>query len=172
MPTRPSHYMVNRLRLSRIPFGIVGLVGDLHVDRQALDRLVADFHWSVKEFRTIDDLAQANHHNLVAVLFDPKGLSLPLERASRAILEAAPGTLPILCHRFAEVVDRPRLAEFGAFHSLRFSLELREARQTLGFVWAFRRRSAAFSAQVRPRAQTNVSEQTREYGTRAKGMVA
>ena len=169
---RPDHYTVNRVQGSRMPSGIVALVGDLHIDRQALDLIAADFHWSVKQFRTIYELAQANDNNLIAVFFDPKSLSLPQERALRVILEAAPGALPILCHRFAEVVDWPQLAEAGAFHSLRFPLDLREARQTLGFVWEARRHSAAFSMQVRHNPKQSVSEQTQESRARATGMVA
>ena len=170
---RPDHYMVNRVQVSRMPSGIVALVGDLHIDRQALDLIAADFHWSVKQFRTIHELAQANvDNNLIAVFFDAKSLSLPRERALRVILEAAPGALPILCHRFAEVVDWPQLAEAGAFHSLRFPLDLREARQTLGFVWAARRRTPAFSVRVLHKLKQSVSEQTQESRARATGMVA
>ena len=170
---RPDHYMANRFQVSRMPSGIVALVGDLHIDRQALDLIAAEFHWSVKQFRTICELTLANDNNLMAVLFDPKNLSLPQERALRVILEAAPGALPILCHRFSEVVDWPQLAEAGAFHSLRFPLDLREARQTLGFVWGARRHSTAFSRQIRHNPKQAVSDQTRESaGVRATGMVA
>lgn len=80
-----------------------------------------------------------------AVLFVPKSLSLPWDRALRVILEAAPRALPILSHRFAEVVDWPQVAEAGAFHSLQLPLNLREARQTLGFVWGATYRSVAIS---------------------------
>jgi DNA-binding NtrC family response regulator len=169
---RPDHYMANRVQVSRMPSGIVALVGDLHIDRQALDLMAGDFHWSVKQFRTIYELAQANDNTLIAVFFDPKSLSLPQERALRVILEAAPGALPILCHRFAEVVDWPQLAEAGAFHSLRFPLDLREARQTLGFVWEATRHSAAFSMQVRHNSKQAVGEQTQESRACATGMVA
>ena len=170
---RPDHYMLNRVQVSRMPSGIVALVGDLHIDRQALDLVAAEFHWSVKQFRTLYELAQANvDDNLIAVFFDAKSLSLPQERALRVILEAAPGALPILCHRFAEVLDWPQLAEAGAFHSLRFPLDLREARQTLGFVWEATRHSAASSMQVRHNPKQAVREQTQESAARATGMVA
>ena len=166
---RPDHYMLNRVQVSRMPCGIVALVGDLHIDRQALDLIAAEFHWSLKQFRTIYELAQANvDNNLIAVFFDPRSLSLPQERAVRVILEAAPGTLPILCHRFAEVVDWPQLTEAGAFHSLRFPLDLREARQTLGFVWEARRHSAPFSTQVCHNPKQAVSD-TQESGARETG---
>jgi len=163
---RPDHYIVNRVQVSRMPSGIVALVGDLHLDGQALDLIAGEFHWWVKRFRTIYELAQANDNNLIAVFFDPKSLSLTQGRALRVILEAAPGTLPILCHRFAEAVDWPQLAEAGAFHSLRFPLDLREARQTLGFVWEARRRTAAFSVRDRHDHKPAVP------GARAAAMVA
>src|ERR1017187_10244176 len=84
---RPDHYTVNRVQVPRMTSGIIALVGDLHVDRQALGLIAAEFHWSVKQFRTIYELAQANvDNNLIAVLFDPKSLSLPRERALRVIL--------------------------------------------------------------------------------------
>lgn len=169
---RPDHYMVNRVQVSRMPSGIVALVGDLHLDRPALDLIAAEFHWWVKQFRTIYELAQANDNNLVAVFFDPKSLSLPQELALRDILEAAPGVLPILCHRFAEVVDWPQLAEAGAFHSLRFPLDSREARQTLGFVWEAGRRTAAFPVRVRHNPKQSVSQQTQESRAHATGIVA
>jgi len=155
-----------------MPSGIVALVGDLYIDRQALDLITAEFHWSVKRFQTIDELAQTHDNKLIAVFFDPKVLSLTQERALRVILEAAPGALPILCHRFAEVIDWPQLAEAGAFHSLRFPLDSREARQTLGFVWEARRHSAALSMQVRHNPTKALSEQTQESSVRATGMVA
>jgi hypothetical protein len=49
---------------------------------------------------------------------------------------------------------------------------LREARQTLGFVWEARRHSAAFSTQVRHNPKQAVSEQTQESAARATGVVA
>jgi hypothetical protein len=153
--------------------GIVALFGDLPVERQALDLLVAEFGWSLKEVRTARDLAQANFdHNLITVLFDPQTLSLPWDGALRVIFEAAPRALPILCHRFAEAIDWPQAAGAGAFHSLHLPLNPREVRQSLGFVWGAKHRSAAISMRVRPDPKRAISEQIQESGVYAAGMVA
>jgi len=153
--------------------GIVVLLGDLPVERQMLDLLVAEFGWSLKEARTIRDLARANlDHNLVTVLFNPVTLSLPCDRALRLILEAAPRALPILCHRFAEAIDRPQVAEAGAFHSLQLPLNPREARQSLGFVWGAKGRSASISMRSRPEPRQTIDRQTKQSRARAVAMVA
>ena len=159
--------------MAQMPSGIVVLFGDLPVERQALDPLIAEFGWSLIEVRSIRDLAQANcDHNLIAVLFDPQTLCLPWDRALRSILDAAPRTLPILCHRFAEAIDWPQVAEAGAFHSLQLPLNQREVRQSLGFVWSVKRRSSAISMHIRPDPSGAVSEQAQKSGARAVAMVA
>lgn len=152
---------------------IVVLFGDLPVERRALDLLVAEFGWSLKEVRTVRDLAQVSlDHNLVTVLFDPQHLSLPWDQALRVISEAAPRALPILCHRFAEAIDWPQVAEAGAFHSLQLPLNQREVRQSLGFVWSAKCRSAAISMPVCSDPGRATSVQTQDSLTRATGMVA
>jgi len=153
--------------------GIVILFGDLPVEDQTLDLLVAEFGWSVKEIHTVRELAQANvDYNLVAVLFDPQHLSLPWDKVLRSILDTAPRTLPILCHRFAEAIDWPKVAEAGAFHSIQWPLNQGEVRQSLGFVWGAKRHSTAISMHIRPDPKGITSEQTQESGARAAAMVA
>ena len=153
--------------------GIVVLLGDLPVERQTVDLLVAEFGWSLKEARTIRDLAQANlDHNLVTVLFNPQNLSLTCDRALRLILEAAPRALPILCHRFAEAIDWPKVATAGAFHSLQLPLNPREARQSLGFVWGAKGRSAAISMCSRAEPRQAINKQTHQSRACAVAMVA
>ena len=153
--------------------GIVVLFGDLPVERQALDLLVAEFGWSLTEVRTARDLAQANvDYNLITVLFDPETLSLPWDRALRLIFEAAPRTLPILCHRFAEGIDWPQVAEAGAFHSILLPLNQREVRQSLGFVWGARRHSTAISMSPHRDPKRAMREHTQKPVARAAGMVA
>ena len=153
--------------------GIVVLLGDLPVERQTLDLLVAEFGWSLKEARTIRDLAQANlDHNLVTVLFNPQNLSLTCDRALLLILEAAPRTLPILCHRFAEAIDWPQVAEAGSFHSLQLPLNPREARQSLGFVWGAKGRAASISTLSGPEPRQASNKQTQQSRARAVAMVA
>ena len=116
--------------------GTVVLAGNLPVEHLALDRLVAEFGWSLKQARSLDHLAQlsADHH-LVAVLFSSQSMGLAWRQALQAVLDAAPGALPILCHGFAETIDWPQVADAGGFHSLLLPFEIREVRQSLGFVW-------------------------------------
>jgi len=153
--------------------GIVVLFGNLPVEHQTLDLLVAEFGWSVKEIRTIHDLAQASlDYNLIAVLFNLQNLSLPWDKALRSILDAAPRALPILCRRFAETIDWPQVAEAGAFHSLQLPLDPREARQSLGFVWGAKSRSAAISMHSRPEPTQASNKQTQQSRARAVAMVA
>lgn len=153
--------------------GIVVLFGDFPVERKAFDSLVSEFGWSVKEIRTVRDLAQASlDYNLIAVLFDPQHLSLPWDKILRCILNTAPGTLPILCHRFAETIDWPKVAEAGVFHSLHWPLNQGEVRQSLGFVWGATRHSVAISKYIRSDPKGAISEQTPESGARAVAMVA
>ncbi|MDP8990416.1 MAG: hypothetical protein M3N41_10105 [Acidobacteriota bacterium] len=156
-----------------MPSGIVVLFGGLPVERKAFDPLVSQFGWSVKEIRTVRDLAKASlDYNLIAVLFDPQYLSLRWDKVLRCILNTAPRTLPILCHRFAETIDWPKAAEAGVFHSLHWPLNQGEVRQSLGFVWGATRHSAAISMQIRPDPKGATSEQTQESGASAVAMVA
>ena len=156
-----------------MPSGIVVLFGDLPVERKAFDPLVSQFGWSVKEIRTVRDLAQANlDYDLIAVLFDPQRLSLPWDKVLRSILDKAPRTLPVLCHRFAEMIDWPKMAEAGVFHSLQWPLNQGEVRQSLGFVWGATRHSKAISMYIRPDPKGAIDEQAQESGVRAVAMVA
>lgn len=151
-----------------MPSGIVVLFGDLPVERKAFEPLVSQFGWSVKEIRTVRDLAQASlDYNLIAVLFDPQYLSLPWDKVLRCILNTAPRTLPILCHRFAETIDWPEVAEAGVFHSLQWPLNQGEVRQSLGFVWGATRHSVPISKHMRSDPKAAISEQPQESGARA-----
>jgi hypothetical protein len=86
-------------------------------------------------------LAELNaRQDLVTVLFSPKNLALPWQQALRAVLDAAPKALPILCHSFAEVIDWPQVAEAGAYYSLLMPFNVSEFRQSLGFVRSARQR--------------------------------
>jgi DNA-binding NtrC family response regulator len=124
----------------------VVLAGRLSVEHLALEALVAEFGWSLKEADGLRRLAELNEsHTIAAVLFSPKSLELPWERAVRHILDAAPGALPVLCHGFAEKIDWPRAAHAGVFHSLLLPFKLQEVRQSLGFAWSAKRRSAKYA---------------------------
>jgi hypothetical protein len=121
----------------------VVLAGGLSVEHVALDSVVAEFGWSLKKacgFRALAALSAES--NLVAVLFSPHQLSLPWEQALKEVLEAAPSALPILCHGFRDLIHWPQAARAGAFHSLLVPFNVREVRQSLGFVYEAKRRSA------------------------------
>lgn len=121
----------------------VVLAGDFPVEHLALERLIGEFGWSFKEANSLRALAELNvRYNLVAVLFSPRNLDLRWDQALGSIINAAPRALPILCHRFGDAIDWPRVAEAGAFHSLLLPFNMREVRQSLGFVWAATCRSA------------------------------
>src|ERR1700722_747445 len=130
----------------------VVLAGNLPVEHLDLDALVAEFGWSLEEAGSLGCLAELNRcNNIVTVLFSPKGLDLPWDQALRSVLDAAPGALPILCHGFAEPIDWPQAADAGAFHSLLLPLNLQEVRQSLGFAWSAKSRSAIIPIRQGPK---------------------
>lgn len=152
-----------------MPNGTVVLAGSLPVEALKLHPLAAEFGWSIKQASSLRGLAELNANgNLVAVLFNPRDLALPWEQALRGVLDAAPGALPILCHGFAETIDWPQAAEAGAFHSLQLPFDLGEVRQSLGFAWEAKRRSAIIP--IQPRAATQ--EQAQQGRAWAAGNVA
>ena len=123
--------------------GTVVLAGRLPVEHLSLD-VLAEFGWSLKEVEGLGSLAELSQdNNVVTVLFSPKTLDLPWDEALRSILDAAPRTLPIICHGFAEVIEWPQVANAGAFHSLLLPFSSREVRQSLGFVWGAKCRPAS-----------------------------
>jgi DNA-binding NtrC family response regulator len=83
----------------------------------------------------------STERSLVAVVFEPLSLEMPWAEALRGILERAPAALPIVCQRFSATVPWPEMAQAGAFHAVTLPLDIRELRQSLGFVWAKRQRS-------------------------------
>src|ERR1700683_5016519 len=84
-------------RQSHMSQGTVVLAGSLPVQGLALDQLVAEFGWSLKQACDLRQLTELNtHHKVVAVLFEPRGLALSWDTALQAILDAAPGALPIV----------------------------------------------------------------------------
>jgi hypothetical protein len=121
---------------------IVVLAGRIPVEHLVIDALVAEFGWSLMEADSLNRLAELNErHSIVVVLFSPKSLELPWDRALHSTMIAAPRALPILCHGFAEPIDWPQVADAGAFHSLFLPFNSREVRQSLGFAWSAKGRS-------------------------------
>jgi hypothetical protein len=124
------------INFDAMPHESVVLAGSLPIENLGLDLLVAEFGWSLKEASNLHHLAELTaDHSLVTVLFSPRNLGLPWDRALRAVLDAAPRALPILCHGFADAIDWPEMADAGSFHSLLLPFNLREVRQSLEFVW-------------------------------------
>lgn len=124
--------------------GTVVLAGVLPVEHVALDLLVAEFGWSLREASSVGRVADLNAaHTVVAVLFSPHDLALPWDQALRGVMRAAPEALPILCHGFADAIDWPQLADAGVFHSLLLPFDMGEVRQSLGFVWEAKLREAS-----------------------------
>jgi hypothetical protein len=139
--------------------GTVVLVGDLPIERLGFDRLVSEFGWSSKRVESLCGLGKLSaDHDLVTVLFDPKSLALPWEKALSSVIAAAPRALPILCHGFAEIIDLSRVAEAGAFHSLLVPLRASEVRLSLGFVWCAQRPSTPILTHPFPRRHRALSE--------------
>lgn len=78
----------------------------------------------------------------------------------------------MLCHGFAEMIDWPQVADAGAFHSLLLPFDVREVRQSLGFVWGAKRCSATMSIRCRLHPRRAISEQTPQACAHAAGIVA
>ncbi len=122
----------------------VVLFGKLPVETPALDRLVANFGWALQAVADFDQLRTLSAgRSLVAVFFYLDSVGLPCDEALRLIRKIDSEALPILCHKFSDVVNWPELVEAGAFHALSVPFERSEVRQSLGFVWSERLRRAA-----------------------------
>src|SRR5271165_2971165 len=150
--------------------GVVLIVGNLPVENLELGRFVAEFGWSLTEACSFSRVAELNAtHNLVAVLFGPRNLALPWEQALGAVLDAAPTALPILCHGFREAIDWPQAARAGAFHTLLLPFNVREVRQSLGFVFDAKYRSALIRRRQQQHRRTAVDRP--EHAHSAVGVV-
>jgi hypothetical protein len=152
--------------------GTVVLAGILPVEHVALDLLVAEFGWSLKEASSIAQVAELNSgRTVVTVLFSPHDLGLPWDQALRELLRAAPDALPILCHGFADAIDWPELADAGVFHSLLLPFDMGEVRQSLGFVREATNRAAGAATRdlqelekAVTAAREDVADDAREFG--------
>ena len=139
--------------------GTIVLLGALPVDHSVFNHVAAEFGWTVQSAATLAELSALQ--NLAVVLFSPRHMALPWEQALQSVLEAAPRALPILCHTFAETVDWPRAANAGAFHSLLLPFDAREVRQSLGFAWSAKLRSATILKPRRPRLRRIIGRPSR-----------
>ena len=117
--------------------GIVVLLGNPPIGRLSLETIAQEFGWALQSATSFDYLRKMP--NVIAVLLDPATLGISASQAVRAVQDAAPKALPIVCHRFSDVIDWPKLAAEGAFHSVLMPFDRGEVRQSLGFVWAAKR---------------------------------
>jgi hypothetical protein len=121
----------------------VVILENLSIGSLPLEDLAAEFGWSLERVFSRDGLSRlAAERSVAAVLFDPNGLKMGWNQALRLVLDVAPGSHAILCHRFSEAIPWDEVVEAGAFHSLRLPLDLCEVRQSFGFVWAATNRSS------------------------------
>ena len=147
--------------------GTVVLAGNLPIRHLALDSLVSGFGWELKHADGLRGLERlSGKHNVVATIFSPVLLDLAWEQALQSVLELAPKALPILCHGFAEEIDWEQAAAAGAFHSLLVPFDLQEVRQSLGFVWDAKSRSAIVPIRQRShqRRSAHVEQRARATG--------
>ena len=113
------------------------ILGNLSIGNSPLEDLAGEFGWTLERVFNLEGLSSLAAERIVAaVLFDPLDLNMLWKQALPLVLKAAPGSHPILCHRFSEAIPWPELVEAGAFHSLRLPLDLHEVRQSFGFAWA------------------------------------
>lgn len=121
--------------------GVVAFAGRTADDQTTLESLVKEFEWSFRKVDKLQDVARlAVDHNLVTVLVSPKHLDMHWRQALQEARHAVPTTLPILCETFGDPIDWAQAIEMGAFHSVYIPFDAREVRQSLGFVWAEKRR--------------------------------
>jgi hypothetical protein len=115
----------------------VVILENLSIGSLPIEDLAGEFGWSLERAFSREGLRKLASELIVpVVLFDPNGLKMEWREALHLVREAAPGSYPIFCHRFSEAIPWFELVEAGAFHSLRLPLDLREVRQSFGFVWA------------------------------------
>jgi hypothetical protein len=139
----------------------VVIVGELPIDHLALDLLVAEFGWSLKKVADLGCLETFDSdYDPVTILFGPKLLDLPWDKALRSVIAAFPRTLPILCRGFGEHLDLSQVVEAGAFHSLLVPFSVSEVRQSLGFVWCARRLWTPIHPQPVLRRREGISERS------------
>ncbi len=134
--------------------GIV-LLGNIPLEPVA--GLAAKFGWPVEKTDCFAQLRRiTSRYGAVAVLFEPEAFGLSWEMALDCVRDAAPGAMAVVCRRFSDVIDWPRLATRGAFHLISLPLEESELRQSLGFIWAATRRAQKTQDMAR-RAKTHAA---------------
>jgi DNA-binding NtrC family response regulator len=149
--------------------GTVVLVGNLPLETAALKAVVQEFGWSLE---TAGDLAELRNslvvRNPVAIFLDANGLGLSWQAALNSVLGVDSRALLILCHRFSDPVDWPKLAAAGAFHAVALPFDPNEVRQSLVFVGSARvRRADNLLPMGRIHGVASVDRQTRSIAVGA-----
>lgn len=113
----------------------VVFLGDVQDARPSLNHVASSFGWGLLGAQSLPELrALSRERDVVAVFFDPRGLSSSWPYALKSVLQAAPGAAAIVCYSFADAIPWPEMAQAGAFHCLNLPLDPDEVRQSLGFV--------------------------------------
>jgi len=106
-----------------------------------MDTLAAESGWSFEQAGNLRQLREIGAlRDIVTVLIDPAMLGMRPKEAVQAVSDAAPKSLPILCHKASETIQWTELAQAGAFHALLMPLRASEVRQAFGFVFEARGR--------------------------------
>ena len=121
-------------------------VGALPIDDR-LRSLAREFGWSLVRVPAAQIQATGDAFDVIAILFEPRAVASSWQEALEMVRTAAPRALPIVCHRFSESLPWPELAVAGAFHELWLPFDLREVRQSWGFVHAAGLKQSARPAQ-------------------------
>jgi DNA-binding response OmpR family regulator len=126
----------------------IALWGDFSNQPVALDTIGSEFSWSVDtvaDLRGLEDLCRRN--NVIAVLLNARSIDVSWEEALKAVRAIAPLARPVICHSAPEMHHRREMTDAGAYHTLLLPLDLREVRQSFGFVSdAFRASATTRSA--------------------------
>lgn len=125
----------------------------------SMETLAAESGWTFEhagDLRQLREIGAAR--DIVAVLIDAAMLGMRPEDAVQAVSDAAPKSLPILCHKASETIEWTELAQAGAFHALLMPLHPSEVRQTFGFISDAhrRRRVREIISRLPPRMTNNV----------------
>ena len=126
---------------------------------ERLGLLAGEFGWSFVHVPAAWQIQQAcKSCDVVAILFEPRAIAASWQEALKIVRDAAPRALLVVCRRFCESLPWPELAEAGAFHEVWLPFDLREVRQSWGFVQSerLRRRPQAIPIRSKPDRRTHL----------------
>jgi len=115
--------------------GCVALLGDFSDERLPLSSIGREFSWSASRVANIGELeALCRWTKVVAVLIHTRTLNMPWHLALSLARAVAPEARVVICHGAGEASQARQMTDEGAFHTLLLPLEMREVRQSLGFI--------------------------------------